>query len=159
MTLTAAITAVSQQMGIPYLSPDLIDKLAKDGESHLNLILEYANRIRKHKFHRKLRAIHINESLENKKMEPIHGYDCESNSPELIEAGKVDGSETYVYKEHYIDFKNISREPLVKYPIEISYTFHWLAVDGIQPKIEENQLYVLCFGNKIFDPITFLIFY
>ena len=37
-----------------------------------------------------------------------------------------------------VDFDDILNAPLPKVPAEVTYTAHWLAVEGVQPTIPQN---------------------
>lgn len=74
-------------------------------------------------------------------IEPLYGHSSHNPHifrralpfPQLPAAGPV-----YFVEDEEIDFDRVLREDKITLPRGVSYTAHWLAVEGVQPLIPEN---------------------
>ena len=53
---------------------------------------------------------------------------------------QVPNSTIYYTPEEELDFEKILNTPLPKVPLKPSFSAHWLAIEGVQPKIPENPI-------------------
>lgn len=140
MSDKVTVLVIAQELGIKGLTENGLIGVAKDAETYVTGFLELAERIRKHKFRKTLTVDDINESLISRDVEPLVGYHSNRNNV-YKEIGKYDGTEILTTEDKQIPLDNFNYETLTKYPEDTNFEFHWLAKDGIQPKIEQNQKY------------------
>ena len=83
----------------------------------------------------------IDQALRVLNIEPFYGHSAHnpptfrraSPFPQLPSAGPV-----YFVEDEEIDFDRVLREEKITLPKGVSWTAHWLAVEGVQPLIPEN---------------------
>lgn len=114
--------------------------------------IKLADRMRKHSHQKKLTAKDLIEAFQCYGYPPVYGYkNCDSMELESI--GQVDSEELFITKDKQIDLEEIAKSTLKPYPTDKFFSFHWLAVQGAQPRIPENLKYVYftafwqCFYN------------
>jgi transcription initiation factor TFIID subunit 6 len=137
MTAADTVHAISEELGVTFSNPADMEAVSRDAESFLMSILEISNRLRKHKGQFSFRALDINEALTSRRMAPLLGY-TPSNSPEPILIGHCLGRDLLAFKDRQIRLSEFRGAPLNPYPTEAVFDFHWLALNGIQPEIEQN---------------------
>ncbi|KAH0793487.1 transcription initiation factor TFIID subunit 6 isoform X1 [Histomonas meleagridis] len=137
MALNETVIEISQELDIKFSSERNSEDIARDAESFIIKIVELANRIRKHKHMTWLKASDINESLKSKMLQPLYGY--QSNEIEqLVHIGQVSDLDILAYDDEQIPLTSFAHSPLKGYPQDRLFDFHWLAINGIQPQIEQN---------------------
>lgn len=83
----------------------------------------------------------IDQALRVLNIEPLYGHSAHNPPtfrralpfPQLPTAGPV-----YFIEDEEIDFDRVLREDKITLPKGVSWTAHWLAVEGVQPLIPEN---------------------
>lgn len=131
------IRDVAEAVGIPNLSKDVADNLARDVEFRIGQVLEEALKFMRHARRTTLNTQDIAQALRILDVEPLYGY--ESTRPlRFSEATIGPGQLLYYVEDEEVDFEKLINAPLPKVPREISFTAHWLAVDGVQPSIPQN---------------------
>jgi transcription initiation factor TFIID subunit 6 len=83
----------------------------------------------------------IDQALRVLNIEPLYGHSPHNPPafrralpfPQLPSAGPV-----YFLEDEEIDFDRVLREEKIALPKGVSWTAHWLAVEGVQPLIPEN---------------------
>lgn len=69
----------------------------------------------------------------------MYGY--QTNRPLTYKEAKVGPGQTLYYiDDDEVDFEKIINQPLPKVPRAVSFTAHWLAIEGVQPSIPQNPL-------------------
>jgi len=110
----------------------------------------------------------IDQALRVLNIEPLYGHSSHNPPtfrralpfPQLPTAGPV-----YFVEDEEIDFDRVLREEKIALPKGVTWTAHWLAVEGVQPLIPENPPAIprdtdqevgkappLPNGNNIFPP-------
>ncbi|KAK7203348.1 hypothetical protein BZA70DRAFT_77915 [Myxozyma melibiosi] len=128
---------VAESLGIANLSEEVSKSLAMDVEYRINEVLEQATKFMKHSKRTILTTQDISHAFRVLNLEPLYGYD--STRPiKFREAVLGPGQTLYYIDDEEVDFERIINMPLPKVPREVSFTAHWLAIEGVQPAIPQN---------------------
>lgn len=131
------IKDVAESVGIASLSTEVVDHLTRDVEFRISQILEEALKFMRHAKRTTLFTQDVSQALRVLDVEPLYGY--ESTRPlKFGEASIGPGQPLYYLEDEEVDFEKLINAPLPKVPREISFTAHWLAVEGVQPTIPMN---------------------
>jgi len=131
------IRDAAESVGIANLNDEVLSVLSSDVEFRLSQVLEEAFRFMRHSKRTTLCTQDISNSLRILNVEPLYGY--ESTRPlRFGEASIGPGQPLFYVEDEEIDFEKLINAPLPKVPREMSFTAHWLAVDGVQPNIPQN---------------------
>lgn len=133
------VTDVAESIGIASLHKDVVDHLARDVEYRISEVLTEALKFMRHAKRTTLTTQDISQALRLLDVEPLYGY--ESTRPlKFGEASIGPGQPLFYVEDEEVDFEKLINAPLPKVPREISFTAHWLAVEGVQPTIPQNPL-------------------
>ncbi|KAK9469453.1 hypothetical protein V1512DRAFT_256302 [Lipomyces arxii] len=130
---------VAESLGVANLSDEAAKVLAMDIEYRINEVLEQATTFMRHSKRTRLTAADISSALRVLNVEPLYGYDS-SRPLRFREAILGPGQTLYYIDDDEVDFEKIINMPLPKVPREVSFTAHWLAIEGVQPAIPQNPL-------------------
>ena len=131
------IRDIAESTGISGLSQDVVDHLTRDVEFRIAQILEEALKFMRHAKRTTLFTQDISHALRVLDVEPLYGYD--STRPlRFGEASIGPGQPLFYVEDDEVDFEKLINAPLPKIPREITFTAHWLAVEGVQPSIPQN---------------------
>ncbi|GLI74952.1 histone H4-like TAF Taf6, SAGA complex subunit [Penicillium ochrochloron] len=131
------IRDVAESVGIINLNHDVTENLARDVEYRVAQVLEEALKCMRHGKRTLLTTQDISHALRNLDVEPLYGY--ESLRPlRFGEASLGPGQPLFYVEDEEVDFEKLINAPLPKVPREVSFTGHWLAVEGVQPSIPQN---------------------
>ncbi|KAJ1673992.1 histone H4-like TAF Taf6, SAGA complex subunit, partial [Spiromyces aspiralis] len=123
---------ISESVGISKLSDDVTDALANDVEYRIQQIIEEAIKFMQHSKRTKLTVNDINQALRVRNFEANH---------EIKYHKAVSGYENLYYiNEEELDLDAIINQPLPEAPLDTTYTAHWLAIEGVQPRIKQNPI-------------------
>ncbi|KAG5729617.1 Transcription initiation factor TFIID subunit 6, partial [Termitomyces sp. T112] len=112
-----------------------------DVEYRIHQVIEEAARFMRHGRRTTLTTSDIEQAFRVLNIEPLYGH-TSSNPPvfrkalpfpQVASAGPV-----YFVEDEEIDFDRVLREEKITLPKGVSWTAHWLAVEGVQPLIPEN---------------------
>eukprot|EP01137_Pigoraptor_chileana_P019991 Opistho-2@81792 len=133
-----AIRLAAESVGISQLDDKVMTVLIPDVEYRLREIVQDALKFMKHSKRTRLSTEDINSALRVKNIDPVYG----NVAPEPVVFKGVTGpsgrAETYFAEDEEIDLASIINAPLPKVPVDVSFTAHWLAIEGVQPAIAEN---------------------
>ncbi|KAJ2013800.1 histone H4-like TAF Taf6, SAGA complex subunit [Coemansia sp. S85] len=90
----------------------------------------------RHSKRTKLTVTDINSALRVRNVEPIYGF--ETGRPIKFHKTATALEEIYYVDDEQIDLDRLMEEPLPNVPLEVVYTAHWLAIEGVQPRIQQN---------------------
>jgi transcription initiation factor TFIID subunit 6 len=104
-------------------------------------VLQEASRFMRHARRTTMTTSDIDQALRVLNIEPLYGHSPHNPPtfrralpfPQLPTAGPV-----YFVEDEEIDFDRVLREEKITLPKGVSWTAHWLAVEGVQPLIPEN---------------------
>ncbi|KAI9676371.1 MAG: hypothetical protein M1817_000528 [Caeruleum heppii] len=131
------IKDVAESIGITTVNDEIVQNLSRDVEYRLSQVLETALKFMRHGKRTTLSTQDISQALRVLEVEPLYGY--ESTRPlRFGEASIGPGQPLFYIEDEEIDFEKLINAPLPKVPREISFTAHWLAVEGVQPSIPQN---------------------
>lgn len=133
------IKDVAESLGIASLSSEVVDHLTRDVEFRIAQVLEEALKFMRHAKRTTLFTQDVSQALRVLDVEPLYGY--ESTRPlKFGEASIGPGQPLYYLDDEEVDFEKLINAPLPKVPREITFTAHWLAVEGVQPTIPQNPV-------------------
>ncbi|OCK80596.1 DUF1546-domain-containing protein [Lepidopterella palustris CBS 459.81] len=131
------IKDVAESVGIASLSDAVVEELARDVDFRITQVLDEALKFMRHGKRTTLGTQDISNALRVLNVEPLFGY--ESTRPlRFGEASIGPGQPLYYVEDEEVDFEKLINSPLPKVPREITFTAHWLAVEGVQPSIPQN---------------------
>ncbi|KAI0819245.1 transcription initiation factor TFIID complex subunit [Trametes gibbosa] len=138
---TDSVRDVAESLNITNL-PDVVSSaLASDVEYRICQVVEEAARFMRHAKRTTLTTADIDQALRVLNIEPLYGHFPYNPPtfrralpfPQMASAGPV-----YFIEDEEIEFDRALREEKVTLPKGVSWTAHWLAVEGVQPLIPEN---------------------
>ena len=131
------IRDVGEAVGVANLSKDVIESLVRDVDYRLSELLDTAIKFMRRAKRTTLHTDDISQALRVLDVEPLFGY--ESTRPlRFGEASIGPGQPLFYVEDEEVDFEKLINAPLPKVPREVSFTAHWLAVEGVQPSIPQN---------------------
>src|ERR1700759_470543 len=131
------IKDVGESVGLGNLHKDVVDLLARDVDFRIAQVLEQAIKFMRHGKRSTLHTDDISQALKVLDIEPLFGY--ESTKPLRFGEASI-GPNQYIFylDDDEVDFEKFINAPLPKVPREISFTAHWFAIEGVQPRIPQN---------------------
>ncbi|KAL0573323.1 histone H4-like TAF Taf6, SAGA complex subunit [Marasmius crinis-equi] len=113
--------------------------LASDVEYRIHQVVEEASKFMRHGRRTTLTTSDIDLALRSLNIEPLYGHTPHAPPTFRRAAPFVSGGSTvYFVEDEEIDFDRVLREEKITLPKGVSWTAHWLAVEGVQPLIPEN---------------------
>ncbi|KAF9427229.1 hypothetical protein BGZ94_005288 [Podila epigama] len=138
---SSTIKDIAESVGIPNLKDDVATSMAQDVEYRIHEIVQEAMKFMRHGKRTKLTVDDINNALRVRNVEPLYGF-CSSNPTRFkrTTAGTsaTGQQELFFAEDEELDFETILSAPLPKVPLDVTYTAHWLAIEGVQPAIVQN---------------------
>ncbi|KAI8640962.1 TATA box binding protein associated factor-domain-containing protein [Parasitella parasitica] len=130
------IKNVGESLGIANLKDEVATALAQDVEYRVHELIQEAAKFMRHSKRTKLSVDDINAALRVKNVEPLYGYTCRE-MPKFRKT-TVNSTDIYFDDDEEVDFDSVLNKPLPKIPLDITFTAHWLAIEGVQPAIPQN---------------------
>ena len=131
------IRDVAEAVGISAISDEAVEYMTRDVEYRLAQILGEAIEAMRLSRRTTLCTQDIDLALKVLDQEPVYGYDT-SRPLRFGEASIGPGQPLYYLEDEEVDLEKLINAPLPKVPREITYTAHWLSVEGVQPTIPQN---------------------
>ncbi|KAJ2916994.1 hypothetical protein MD484_g3413, partial [Candolleomyces efflorescens] len=123
------------------ISDTVASALASDVEYRIHQVVEEAARFMRHGRRTTMTASDIDNALRVLNIEPLYGhtpYNPATFRRALPFAQSTSAGPVYFVEDEEIDFDRVLREEKITLPKGVSWTAHWLAVEGVQPLIEQN---------------------
>ncbi|KAI0225268.1 histone H4-like TAF Taf6, SAGA complex subunit [Massospora cicadina] len=120
------------------ISEAAVGALATDVEFRIAEIVQEATKFMRHAKRTSLTTDDINHAIRVRSVEPVYGFNASGGIN--FERVTVSNQELYYLTDREIDFDTLLASPLPPVPPEISFTAHWLAIDGVQPAIPQNPI-------------------
>ncbi|KAH9891823.1 transcription initiation factor TFIID complex subunit [Cubamyces lactineus] len=138
---TDSVRDVAESLNIINISDIVASALASDVEYRIQQVVEEAARFMRHAKRTTLTTADIDQALRVLNIEPLYGHFPYNPPtfrralpfPQMQAAGPV-----YFIEDEEIEFDRVLREEKVTLPKGVTWTAHWLAVEGVQPLIPEN---------------------
>ncbi|KAI9023312.1 transcription initiation factor TFIID subunit 6 [Hyaloraphidium curvatum] len=112
--------------------------LRGDLEYRLKELVNDAHKFMRHSRRKRLTAADINNALRMRNAEPLYGFGAPSVEPPAAVAEGKEGEQVYRVQDEEINLDDLINTPLPAVPLDVVYTAHWLAVEGVQPAIPQN---------------------
>ncbi|KAM7204713.1 transcription initiation factor TFIID subunit 6 [Naviculisporaceae sp. PSN 640] len=127
---------VAESIGIS-LADEPLRILTQDTEFRVGQVIIEALRFMRAANRTTLTVQDVSQALKVLDVEPLYGY--ESTRPlRYGEASLGPGQPLFYIDDEEVDFEKMINAPLPKVPRDMSFTAHWLAIDGVQPSIPQN---------------------
>eukprot|EP01027_Heterolobosea_sp_BB2_P017219 GEZU01024416.1.p1 GENE.GEZU01024416.1~~GEZU01024416.1.p1 ORF type:complete len:501 (-),score=37.46 GEZU01024416.1:103-1605(-) len=134
-----SIRVIAQTLGINNLDHEIAQAIASDVEYRIREIIQDASKFMKHSKRKILTTEDVNHALTLKNVEPLYGF----STGEGVSFKKVAHTQDLFYLEDpEIDIHDCLRAPLPKVPLGPTVSAHWLAIEGVQPRIPQNPTIV-----------------
>ena len=128
---------VAESVGISSITTEAVDHLTRDVEFRVGLVVLEARKFMRHSKRTTLTTQDVSHALRVLDIEPLYGY--ESTRPlKFGEASIGPGQPLFYVEDEEVDFEKLINAPLPKVPREMTFTAHWLAIEGVQPTIPQN---------------------
>ncbi|KAJ3299164.1 Transcription initiation factor TFIID subunit 6 [Borealophlyctis nickersoniae] len=129
------VQAIADSVGAQ-LKDEVANALVQDAEYRLREIVHEARKFMRHSKRSKLTADDVNHALRVRNVEPLYGYT--SGAPSKFKIIPQASQRLYYVEDQEVDLDDIIYGRLPPVPINVTYTSHWLAVEGVQPAIVQN---------------------
>ncbi|KAL8376518.1 hypothetical protein RB595_007558 [Gaeumannomyces hyphopodioides] len=134
---TENVKDVAESVGIPNIGEDALRCLSQDVEYRIGQVIVEALRFMRAANRTTLTVQDTSQAFKVLDVEPLYGYD--STRPlRYGEASLGPGQPLFYIDDEEVDFEKLINAPLPKVPRDMSFTAHWLAVEGVQPSIPQN---------------------
>ena len=133
-----SVRIMGESIIVNNLPEDAATYLAEDITFRLKDILQLAQKFMHHSARDRLMTSDIDSALRSRNLESVYGFQSDDVTPFRMTSGV--GREVFYKDEPEIDISKILNSSLPKAPHDISLRAHWLAIEGVQPKIPENPV-------------------
>ena len=133
-----SIRIMGESIIVNNLPDDAASFLAEDITFRLKDIIQLSRKFMHHSARNRLNTSDIDSAMRARNLEPVYGVNPVDVAPFRVTTGI--GREVFYKEEVEIDIGKILNSTLPKAPHEISLRAHWLAIEGVQPKIPENPV-------------------
>ncbi|KAF8505367.1 TATA box binding protein associated factor-domain-containing protein [Hysterangium stoloniferum] len=132
-----SIKDIAESLGINNLSDHVASALASDVEYRIHQVVEEASRFMRHARRTTLMPSDIDHALRVLNIEPLYGH-SPAHPPRFRKVLVPSSGPVYFVEDEELDFDKVLKEEKIFLPKGVSWTAHWLAVEGVQPLIPEN---------------------
>uniref|UniRef100_K3WRX7 TATA box binding protein associated factor (TAF) histone-like fold domain-containing protein n=1 Tax=Globisporangium ultimum (strain ATCC 200006 / CBS 805.95 / DAOM BR144) TaxID=431595 RepID=K3WRX7_GLOUD len=131
-----SLQVVAQSLGIDALSDACVRELLPEVELRVREIIQDALKFRRHSKQAALGTNHVNQALQARNIESLYGF----GAPGAVKYRQCDEQKSlYFVDDEELELSEILNAPLPQIPMHPVLNIHWLAVDGVQPMIPENE--------------------
>ncbi|KAI5479581.1 transcription initiation factor tfiid complex 60 kda subunit [Pseudohyphozyma bogoriensis] len=104
--------------------------------SHLLALLQESIKFMRHGRRTRLKVDDVDHALKAKNLEPLWGFASTSHLP--FKKTATPTGTVYHVEDEELDLGKVLKTDLPSVPRDISFTAHWLAIEGVQPLVKEN---------------------
>ncbi|CAO3689655.1 unnamed protein product [Umbelopsis ramanniana] len=130
------VRSIAESCGITNPKDDYCTALAHDVDYPLQEIIQEATKFMRHSKRSRLTVDDINAALRVRNVEPLYGFT--SGNPLRFKKTTANMNDIYYVGDEEVDFDTILNKPLPRVPLDVTFTAHWLAIEGVQPAIPQN---------------------
>ena len=131
---SSSIKVIAEAVGISNLKDEVAEALAPDVEYRLRDLVQGALKFAKHGRRDHLTTEDINYALRLRNCEPLYGF----ASPDPPKFCRALTKGVFYLEDPELNLADLLAEPLPRVPIHPSFSMHWLAINGVQPRIPQN---------------------
>ncbi|EGD72307.1 hypothetical protein PTSG_00325 [Salpingoeca rosetta] len=133
------VRVVAEAGRFPTITDDVCRVLAADLEYRIREIAQDAAKFTRHGRRRRMTTDDINAAMRVRNMEPVYGYPSGSHTGTVESLFKrAKESDVFYIPDTVKRVHEIIGAPLPSMPAEMTFTSHWLAIEGEQPTIPQN---------------------
>ncbi|GAA5859194.1 hypothetical protein JCM1840_003795 [Sporobolomyces johnsonii] len=132
-----SVKDVAESVGIANLPDDVAAALAGDVEYRLWELIEESIKFMRHSRRTKLKVDDVDHALRVRNLEPLWGFNSSTQHLPFKKTVTATGT-VYHVEDDEIDLTKVIKTEVPSVPRDISFTAHWLAIEGVQPLIKEN---------------------
>ncbi|KAJ6240252.1 transcription initiation factor tfiid subunit 6 [Anaeramoeba flamelloides] len=132
---TDSIKNIGHTVGVYSLKETVAAELSSDVEYRLRELIQDALKFTKHSRRTRLTQEDINSALDLHGKYKILGH-VKKETPKFQRV--IGDQELFYLDEKIFELEEVINAPLPLYPRNVSFSGHWLAVDGIQPRTLSN---------------------
>ena len=132
---TEYVKTVADATGSPDLPDSVAQLLASDLEYRLHEVAQEAAKFMRHGKRRRLTTDDVNQALRSRNMAPVLGY---GTSKADFKFRKAPDSDVHFIPDENVSLRKVVAEKLPTAPVEMSFSTHWLAIEGRQPLVPQN---------------------
>ncbi|GAA5947203.1 hypothetical protein JCM3765_001573 [Sporobolomyces pararoseus] len=133
-----SVRDVAETLGIGNLSEEVAAALAGDVEYRLWELIEESIKFMRHSRRTRLKVEDVDQALKVRNLEPLWGFTSSSSALEPFKKTVTPTGTVYHVEDEEVDLTKVLKTELPSVPRDISFTAHWLAIEGVQPLIKEN---------------------
>ncbi|KAJ3026635.1 UNVERIFIED_CONTAM: hypothetical protein HDU68_005307, partial [Siphonaria sp. JEL0065] len=130
-----SINAITESIGLT-LKDSVAQALLSDVEYRMREVIFDAHKFMRHSRRTKLTPEDINHALRARNVQPLYGFT--SAAPTKFKSIVHGHSRIFYLDDEEIDLDQIINAPLPPVPLDVAFTSHWLAIEGVQPAIVQN---------------------
>lgn len=131
------IHVVAQSLGIENLKEDCVRELLPEVELRLRELIQDAQKFCRHGKRSLLTTTHINQALQARNVEALYGFGGATVATKFRQC--EDQPTLFFPEDEEMELTEMLNAPLPPLPLHPALNIHWLAVDGTQPMIPENE--------------------
>ncbi|TMW68467.1 hypothetical protein Poli38472_005935 [Pythium oligandrum] len=130
------LKVAAQSVGIEDLSDACVRELLPEVELRVREIIQDALKFRSHSKRPQLTTEHVNQALQARNVEGLYGF----GAPGAAKFRQCEDQKTLFFADDdEVDLNEVLNAPLPHVPMQPALSVHWLAVEGVQPLIPEND--------------------
>ncbi|KAI8909251.1 hypothetical protein BC831DRAFT_228099 [Entophlyctis helioformis] len=130
-----SVAAIAESIGLS-LNDEVAALLLQDAEYRLREIVHEGTKFMRHSHRKTLTSADINSALAVRNVEPLYGFI--NGSPSSFKMTTQASQTLYYLDDQEYDLEDLMNRPLPPVPLDVTYSAHWLAIDGVQPRIVQN---------------------
>jgi transcription initiation factor TFIID subunit 6 len=130
------IQTTAQSVGIEHLDGNVANALGPDIEYRLREIIQEAIKFMKHSKRSTLCPRDVTHALRLRNVETLYGFSASAGPRKYVRSSQFNN--IYFTADDVVDFNQLLQEPELPIPLDVTFSTHWLAIEGVQPAIPLN---------------------